>query len=47
MALNATILRHERESDDDYVVMAHPEGNLFCFCLDDGLAIPVSVGSAA
>lgn len=34
--LGATVVRHNREPDDDYVVMADPEGNLFCICLDDG-----------
>jgi catechol 2,3-dioxygenase-like lactoylglutathione lyase family enzyme len=36
VALGATMLRHVREPDDDYVVLADPEGNLFCICLDDG-----------
>lgn len=34
--LGATVVRHNQEPDDDYVVMADPEGNLFCVCLDDG-----------
>ena len=36
VALGATVVRHTQEPDDDYVVMADPEGNLFCICLDDG-----------
>jgi hypothetical protein len=30
--LGATYLRHNRDPDDDYVVLADPEGNQFCVC---------------
>jgi catechol 2,3-dioxygenase-like lactoylglutathione lyase family enzyme len=36
VGLGASVLRHEIEPDDDYVVMADPEGNLFCICLIPG-----------
>jgi predicted enzyme related to lactoylglutathione lyase len=35
VGLGATVVRHTQEPDDDYVVMADPEGNLFCICLVD------------
>ena len=31
-ALGATFVRHNHDPDDDYVVMADPEGNQFCVC---------------
>ncbi|MEV4637054.1 VOC family protein [Actinoplanes sp. NPDC049548] len=31
-ALGAVFVRHNADPDDDYVVMADPEGNLFCLC---------------
>jgi predicted enzyme related to lactoylglutathione lyase len=30
--LGARIVRHQRDPDDDYVVMTDPEGNEFCVC---------------
>jgi len=30
--LGATVVRHHRDPDDDYVVMTDPEGNEFCVC---------------
>jgi hypothetical protein len=30
-------VRHNRDPDDDYVVMADPEGNEFCVCAKPGL----------
>ncbi len=30
--LGAKVVRHHRDPDDDYVVMADPEGNEFCVC---------------
>jgi hypothetical protein len=30
--LGATFVRHNRDPDDDYVVMTDPEGNEFCVC---------------
>jgi predicted enzyme related to lactoylglutathione lyase len=30
--LGAKVVRHCRDSDDDYVVMTDPEGNEFCVC---------------
>jgi predicted enzyme related to lactoylglutathione lyase len=30
--LGATVVRHNRDPDDDYVVMTDPEGNEFCVC---------------
>jgi predicted enzyme related to lactoylglutathione lyase len=30
--LGATFVRHNSDPDDDYVVMADPEGNEFCVC---------------
>jgi hypothetical protein len=30
--LGARIVRHDRDSQDDYVVMTDPEGNEFCVC---------------
>ena len=30
--LGATAVRHNRDPDDDYVVMTDPEGNEFCVC---------------
>jgi hypothetical protein len=30
--LGASYLRHNEDPDDDYVVMADPEGNQFCVC---------------
>ena len=32
-ALGATFVRHNHDPDDDYVVMADPEGNQFCVCV--------------
>jgi catechol 2,3-dioxygenase-like lactoylglutathione lyase family enzyme len=31
--LGATYVRHERDPDDDFVVLRDPEGNEFCVCL--------------
>jgi catechol 2,3-dioxygenase-like lactoylglutathione lyase family enzyme len=31
-ALGARYVRHNEDPDDDYVVLADPEGNLFCVC---------------
>jgi catechol 2,3-dioxygenase-like lactoylglutathione lyase family enzyme len=33
--LGATYLRHNEDPDDDYVVMADPEGNQFCVVLTE------------
>jgi catechol 2,3-dioxygenase-like lactoylglutathione lyase family enzyme len=33
--LGARFVRHNQDPDDDYVVMADPEGNEFCVCLAD------------
>ena len=30
--LGATVVRHNRDPEDDYVVMTDPEGNEFCVC---------------
>jgi hypothetical protein len=30
--LGAKIVRHQRDPEDDYVVMTDPEGNEFCVC---------------
>ena len=30
--LGASVVRHNRDPDDDYVVLADPEGNEFCVC---------------
>ena len=30
--LGATFVRHNRDPEDDYVVMTDPEGNQFCVC---------------
>jgi predicted enzyme related to lactoylglutathione lyase len=30
--LGATFVRHNRDPEDDYVVMTDPEGNEFCVC---------------
>ena len=30
--LGATVVRHNADPDDDYVVMTDPEGNEFCVC---------------
>jgi catechol 2,3-dioxygenase-like lactoylglutathione lyase family enzyme len=32
LALGATFIRHHEDPDDDYVVLADPEGNQFCVC---------------
>ena len=32
VGLGARIVRHDRDSQDDYVVMTDPEGNEFCVC---------------
>ena len=32
VGLGATVVRHNRDPDDDYVVMTDPEGNEFCVC---------------
>jgi predicted enzyme related to lactoylglutathione lyase len=32
VGLGAKIVRHNRDPNDDYVVMADPEGNEFCVC---------------
>jgi Glyoxalase-like domain len=37
VGLGAKIVRHNRNPDDDYVVMADPEGNEFCVCAKPGL----------
>ena|SRR5215469_13411431 len=34
VGLGAKIVRHNRHPDDDYVVMADPEGNEFCVCVE-------------
>jgi catechol 2,3-dioxygenase-like lactoylglutathione lyase family enzyme len=31
-ALGASYVRHNEDPDDDYVVLADPEGNRFCVC---------------
>jgi hypothetical protein len=33
--LGARFVRHNQDPDDDYVVMADPEGNEFCVCVAD------------
>ena len=33
--LGARFVRHNQDPDDDYVVMADPEGNEFCVCAVD------------
>jgi catechol 2,3-dioxygenase-like lactoylglutathione lyase family enzyme len=33
--LGARFVRHNQDPDDDYVVMADPEGNEFCVCVVD------------
>ena len=30
--LGATFVRHNRDPEDDYVIMTDPEGNEFCVC---------------
>ena len=37
VGLGAKIVRHNRDPDDDYVVMADPEGNELCVCAKPGL----------
>jgi predicted enzyme related to lactoylglutathione lyase len=37
VGLGAKIVRHNRNPDNDYVVMADPEGNEFCVCAKPGL----------
>ena len=32
LALGANFVRHNRDPDDDYVVLTDPEGNEFCVC---------------
>jgi predicted enzyme related to lactoylglutathione lyase len=32
VGLGAKVVRHNRDPDDDYVVMTDPEGNEFCVC---------------
>lgn len=32
VGLGATVVRHNRDPEDDYVVMTDPEGNEFCVC---------------
>jgi glyoxalase superfamily protein len=32
LSLGATFVRHHEDPDDDYVVLADPEGNLLCVC---------------
>jgi len=32
VGLGATVVRHQQDAGDDYVVMADPEGNEFCVC---------------
>ena len=32
LGLGATFVRHNRDPDDDYVVLKDPEGNEFCVC---------------
>lgn len=32
LSLGATLVRHHDDPDDDYVVLADPEGNQFCVC---------------
>lgn len=36
--LGARVVRHQRDPDDDYVVMTDPEGNEFCVCAMADLA---------
>lgn len=36
--LGAKVVRHERQPDDDYVVMTDPEGNEFCVCAQPDIA---------
>lgn len=33
VALGAKFVRHVEDPEDDYVVLADPEGNLLCVCL--------------
>jgi predicted enzyme related to lactoylglutathione lyase len=37
VGLGAKIVRHNRNPDDDYVVMEDPEGNEFCVCAKPSL----------
>jgi predicted enzyme related to lactoylglutathione lyase len=34
--LGARVVRHNRDPEDDYVVMTDPEGNEFCVCATAG-----------
>jgi Glyoxalase-like domain len=47
--LGATFVRHNRDPEDDYVVMTDPEGNEFCVCAVADLpgTGPLSAASAA
>jgi predicted enzyme related to lactoylglutathione lyase len=35
--LGAKVVRHQRDPEDDYVVMTDPEGNDFCVCANADL----------
>jgi catechol 2,3-dioxygenase-like lactoylglutathione lyase family enzyme len=37
-ALGAKFVRHVEDPEDDYVVLADPEGNLLCVCLVQSLS---------
>ena len=34
--LGATVVRHNEDPEDDYVVLDDPEGNPFCICVGPG-----------
>ena len=42
--LGARFVRHNQDPDDDYVVMADPEGNEFCVCAVDSTILPGTGG---
>ena len=42
MAIGATLIRTHHDPDDDYVVLADPEGNQFCVCAV--AQIPIRLG---
>jgi hypothetical protein len=42
--LGARFVRHNQDPDDDYVVMADPEGNEFCVCVVDSAILPGTGG---
>jgi predicted enzyme related to lactoylglutathione lyase len=45
--LGARFVRHNQDPDDDYVVMADPEGNEFCVCAVGGAVLDSSNTSAS